>query len=126
MKQRTRILIEAQGLIEDKLRWGQGSMESLDDPPRRCLGGAICAATGIPEHEISENPITVHVLSFLSLCIQKRPDAQGKLEAFMTGEDMAHCPPSDTDWLCAFNDHSRHQTVIAFLFDAIAQSERSN
>ena len=123
MKRRTRILIDTRGLIEDKRRWGQGNMESAHTPPRRCLGGAICTATGTPEHEISENPITTPVLSFLSLCIQRRPDAQGKLEAFMTAEDMKHCPPSATDWLCAFNDHSTHETVIGLLDEAIAQSE---
>ena len=123
MKLRTRILIDTKELIEDPHLWGQGNMESAHTTPRRCLGGAICAATGTPEHEISEKPITAEVLSFLSLCIQSRPDAQGKLEAFMTAEDMAHCPPSATDWLCAFNDHSTHETVIGFLDEAIAQSE---
>lgn len=63
MKCRTRILIDARDLIADKSLWTQGSMESDDDPPRQCMSGAICAATGIPEHEITENPQTADVVS---------------------------------------------------------------
>ena len=98
-------------------------MESAHTPPRRCLSGAICTATGTPEHEISENPVTADVLALVSMTIQNRPDAQGKLDAFMTKEDIEHCPPSDNDWLVAFNDHSQHETVIGLLDDAIAASE---
>ena len=123
MKLRTRILRDAQELIADKHRWGQGSMESAHTPPRRCLSGAICTATGTPEHEISENPVTADVLALVSMTIQQRPDAQGKLDAFMTAEDIEHCPPSDNDWLVAFNDHSQHSTVIGLLDEAIAASE---
>jgi hypothetical protein len=50
---------------------------------------------------------------------QNRPDAQVKLSKFMTAEDIAHCPPSDNDWLVAFNDHSLHGTVIGLLSEAI-------
>ena len=57
------------------------------------------------------------------MTIQQRPDAPGKLDKFMTAEDIEHCPPGDNDWLVAFNDHSPHQTVIRLLDEAIAQSE---
>ena len=98
-------------------------MESAHTPQRRCLSGAICTATGTPEHEISENPVTADVLALVSMTIQQRPDAQAKLSKFMTAEDIEHCPPSDNDWLVAFNDHSQHETVIGLLDAAIAQSE---
>ena len=98
-------------------------MESAHTPTRRCLSGAICTATGTPEHEISENPVTADVLALVSMTIQQRPDAQAKLSQFMTAEDIEHCPPSDNDWLVAFNDHSLHETVIALLDEAIAASE---
>ena len=45
MKQRTRISLDARGLIADEHLWTKGTIESTDDPPRRCLSGAICAAT---------------------------------------------------------------------------------
>ena len=54
---------------------------------------------------------------------QNRPDAQVKVSKVMTDEDIAHCPPSDNDWLVAFNDHSQHSTVIGLLDEAIAASE---
>ena len=123
MKLRTRILIDARELIADENLWGQGSMESAHERPRRCLSGAICAATGIPEHQIESNPVTADVLQLVSMSIQNRPDAQVKLDKFMTAEDIEHCPPGDNDWLVAFNDYSRHETVIALLDEAIAQSE---
>lgn len=123
MKLRTRILIDAQEMIADKSLWGQGTMESIDDPPRRSLSSAICATTGIPEHQIESNPVTADVLALVKRCIQKRYDGERKLKAFMTIEDIEHCPPSDNDWLVAFNDYSRHETVIGLLDDAIAQSE---
>ena len=53
----------------------------------------------------------------------ERRDEQMKLSKFMTAEDIAHCPPSDNDWLVAFNDHSQHSTVIGLLDEAIAASE---
>ena len=63
------------------------------------------------------------MIALVSMTIQNRPDAQGKLDAFMTKEDIEHCPPSDNDWLVAFNDHSSHSTVIGLLDEAIAASE---
>lgn len=41
----------------------------------------------------------------------------------MTLEDIAHCPPSDNDWLVGFNDYSRDDEVLAVLDTAIALSE---
>ena len=102
MKLRT-ILRDAQELIATESRSGQGPWRAAHTPPRRCLSGAICTATGTPEHEISENPVTADVLALVSMTIQNR-DAQGKLDAFMTAEDIEHCPPSDNDWLVAFNE----------------------
>ena len=125
MRERTRILIDARELIADKSLWTQGSMESTDDPPRRCLSGAICAATGTLEHEISENPVTADVLALVSMTIQKQPEAQGKLDKFMTAEDIEHFEAEDSDWLAAFNDYSAHAEVIGLLNEAIARSEGS-
>ena len=62
-------------------------------------------------------------IQIVSFTIQNRPEAKDKLDAFMTAEDIEHCPPGDTDWLAAFNDHSQHETVIGLLDEAIAQSE---
>lgn len=44
-------------------------------------------------------------------------------EYVKTIEDIAHCPPSNNDWLVGFNDYSRHDEVIAVLDTAIAASE---
>ena len=98
-------------------------MKSAHDQPRRCLSGAICAATGIPETQISDNSVTADVLQLVSMTIQNRPDAQVKLDKFMTAEDIAHCPPSDNDWLVGFNDYSRHDEVLRVLDESITQSE---
>ena len=97
-----------------------GSMETPDDPPRRCLSGAICAATGVPEHQIESNTITADVLALVAKIIQKRKDGKPKLDKFMLDAPFRH-DISDNDWLVAFNDHSQHQTVINLLDEAIAQ-----
>ena len=123
MNLRTRILIDARELIADPTLWGQGSMESMDSPPRRCLSGAICAATGIPETQIESDSTTADVIALVKSCIQKRYDGEKKLKAFMTLEDIEHCPPTDNDWLVGFNDYSRHDEVLRVLDNAIAQSE---
>jgi hypothetical protein len=78
MKRPTRIFLDARDLIADENLWRQGSMESADAPPRRCLSGAICAATRIPEHQIETNPITADVLALVSRCIQKRYNGERK------------------------------------------------
>ena len=75
MKQRTRISLDARGLIADEHLWTKGTIESTDDPPRRCLSGAICAATGIPEHEIETNPITADVCDDLGCLYHQKGDA---------------------------------------------------
>ena len=106
MKLRTRILIDARDLIASPDLWAQGTMDTETDPPRRCLSGAICAATGINETEIESNAITADVIAQVRSVIQSRYDGERKLRAFMTIEDIAHCLPSDNDWICGFNDYS--------------------
>ena len=125
MKLRTRILRDAQDLIQSPDRWRQGGMETrkVDGTTRRCMTGAICQAAGASEVEIGSNPIIDEAIQIVSFTIQNRPEAKDKLDAFMTAEDIEHCPPGDTDWLAAFNDHSSHSTVIGLLDEAIAASE---
>ncbi|MXZ44671.1 MAG: hypothetical protein F4Z01_06840 [Gammaproteobacteria bacterium] len=123
MKRRTRILIDARDLIADPTLWGQGSMESDHDPPKRCISGAICAAAGIDETEIQSNPVTADVIALVRSVIESRYDGEKKLRAFMTLEDIEHCPPTNNDWLVGFNDYSRHDEVLSVLDEAIAQSE---
>lgn len=125
MKLRTRILRDAQDLIIEKRNWRQGGMETIevDGTTRRCMTGAVCAAAQASETEIGKNPTLDDAIALVAMTIQQRPDAQVKLKKFMTAEDIAHCPPGDTDWLAAFNDHSDHQTVIALLDEAIDKSE---
>ena len=96
---------------------------AVDGTTRRCMIGAVCTAAEASENEIGSNPILDDAIALVSLTIQNRPDGKQKLKAFMTKEDIEHCPPGDTDWLAAFNDHSRHGTVIALLDEAIAASE---
>lgn len=98
-------------------------METDDDPPRRCLSGAICTTTGICETQIESNAVTADAIALVKRCIQKRYDGERKPKAFMTIEAIAHCEPSNNDWLVGFNDYSRHDEVSHVLDDAIAQSE---
>lgn len=63
------------------------------------------------------------MIALVKRCIEKRYDGYRKLRAFMTLEDIEHCPPSDNDWLVGFNDYSRHDEVLRVLDTAIAASE---
>ena len=123
MRLRTRILMDAREMIANRDLWTQGSMESADDPPRRCLSGAICAAADVPEHQIESNTTTADVLALVSEMIQKRKDGKAKLDKFINGTLTADDGITNADWLVAFNDHSQHPTVINLLDEAIAQTE---
>ena len=82
MKLRTRILRDAQDLIQSPDRWRQGGMETrkVDGTTRRCMTGAICQAAGASEVEIGSNPIIDEAIQIVSFTIQNRPDAPLPLE----------------------------------------------
>ena len=44
MKLRTCILRDARDTISDPDQWGQSSIESMTEPVKRCMTGAICTA----------------------------------------------------------------------------------
>lgn len=127
MNLRTRILIDTRDLIADKLLWTQGIMKSNDDPPKRCLSGAIrravAEATGIPEHQVVDNRIAWDVIALVKWCISSRPDAKAKCLKFKIKPPKNEKWLVDEKWLVAFNDLSRHDEVISIIDEAIAQSE---
>ena len=70
MKLRTRILRDAQDLIQSPDRWRQGGMETrkVDGTTRRCMTGAICHAAGASEVEIGSNPIIDEAIAASEPC----------------------------------------------------------
>ena len=110
MKLRTRILIDAQDLIQSPDRWRQGGMETrkVDGTTRRCMTGAICHAAGASEVEIGSNPIIDEAIQIVSFTIQNRPDAPLPLEHVRVATDQSY--PSTMQWIMLPLEHVRVAT----------------
>ena len=114
MKRRTRILFDAVGNIADN------STQPLFARIEMGLLLAICEAASADETEIGNNPILDDAIEAVATVIQSRHyDSKDKLKV----EDIEHCPPSNSDWLVAFDKYSLTSQRIKILSQAIAQSE---
>ncbi len=114
MKLRTRILFGAVSNI------AENSAQPLFARIQMGLLLAICEAASADETEIGNNPILDDAIEAVATVIQSRHyDSKDRLKV----EDIEHYPPSNSDWLAAFDKYSTLNQRIKILSQAIAQSE---